>query len=158
MIKNKRELPHSDISEKIIGCCFEVMKELGSGFLENVYKNALFIVMKHKGLNVIAEQSFEIIFRNLKIGKYVADLIIENLIIVELKCCKTLLPEHQAQLINYLKASELPVGLLVNFGNQKLEYKRLHHPDDFIETEEFTQELLPFPLSQSENEISNFLS
>ena len=65
-IKNKRELPHSDISENIIGCCFEVIKDLGSGFLENVYKNALFIAMKQKGLNVLAEQAFEVYRNNLK--------------------------------------------------------------------------------------------
>ena len=135
-IGSKRELAYADISEVIIGCCFEVMKELGSGFLENVYKNALFIVMKERGLTVLVEQSFDVIFRNRKIGKYIADLIVENLIVVELKCCKTLLSEHQAQVINYLKASQLPVGFLVNFGNQKLEYKRLHHPDKFTETEE----------------------
>jgi len=135
-IGSKRELAYADISEVIIGCCFEVMKELGSGFLENVYKNALFIAMKERGLTVLIEQSFDVIFRNRKIGKYIADLIVENLIVVELKCCKTLLSEHQAQVINYLKASQLPVGFLVNFGNQKLEYKRLHHPDKFTETEE----------------------
>jgi GxxExxY protein len=144
---NKRELLHSDISENIIGCCFDIMKELGSGFLENVYKNALFIAMKEKGLNVLAEQSFEVLFRKRKIGKYIADLIVENLIVVELKCCKTLIPEHQAQLINYLKASQMPIGLLVNFGNQKLEYKRLHHPDKFGEPEE-DEKLFPFLCSQ----------
>ena len=111
-IKNKRELPHSDISEKIIGCCFEVMKEL---------------------------------------GKYIADLIVENLIIVELKCCKLLLAEDQAQVINYLKASEKPVGLLVNFGNPKLEYKRLHHPDNFMELEECSSGLLTFLKPYAEN-------
>jgi GxxExxY protein len=157
-IKNKRELPHSDISEKIIGCCFEVMRELGSGFLENVYKNALFLAMKQKGLNVLTEQIFEVVFRKHKIGKYVADLIVENLIIVELKCCKILLPEHQAQLINYLKASERPVGILVNFGNQKLAYKRLHHPDEFMETEEDDEEPLPFLLPQPENRTLKFSS
>jgi len=115
-IGSKRELAYADISEVIIGCCFEVMKE--------------------RGLTVLVEQSFDVIFRNRKIGKYIADLIVENLIVVELKCCKTLLSEHQAQVINYLKASQLPVGFLVNFGNQKLEYKRLHHPDKFTETEE----------------------
>jgi|SRR5271163_833698 len=125
-MRNKKELPHADISEIIIGCCFEVMKELGSGFLENVYKNALFIAMKESELTVLVEQSFEVVFRNRKIGKYIADLIVENLIVIELKCCKTLLPEHQAQVINYLKVSGLPVGFLVNFGNQKLEYKRLY--------------------------------
>jgi len=83
-IKNKKELLHADLSENIIGSCFEVIKELGSG-LENVYKNALLIAMKQKGLNVSVEQSFEVIFRNHKVGKYVADLIVENLIVVELK-------------------------------------------------------------------------
>jgi GxxExxY protein len=81
-IKNKKELLHADLSENIIGSCFEVIKELGSGFLENVYKNALFIAMKQKGLNVSVEQSFEVVFRNHKIGKYIADLIVENLIVV----------------------------------------------------------------------------
>ena len=157
-IKNKRVLPHSDISEKVIGCCFEVMKELGSGFLENIYKNALFRAMKQKDLNVLAEQMFEVVFRKHKIGKYVADLIVENLVIVELKCCKTLLPEHQAQLINYLKASNKPVGLLVNFGNTKLEYKRLHHPDEFIKAEEGDDVPLPFLLPQPEGETLNFPS
>jgi GxxExxY protein len=95
-------------------------------------------------LNVLAEQVFEVVFRKHKIGKYIADLIVEDLIIVELKSCKVLLPEHQAQLINYLKASERPIGLLVNFGNQKLEYKRLHHPDKFIEAKEFENETLNF--------------
>ena len=97
--------------------------------------------MKESGLTVLVEQSFEVFFRNRKIGKYIADLIVENLIVVELKCCKTLLSEHQAQVINYLKASQLPVGFLVNFGNQKLEYKRLHHPDKFTEMGEFEEKL-----------------
>lgn len=114
--------------------------------------------MKQKGLSVLAEQAFEVSFRNHKIGKYIPDLIVENLVIVELKCCKVLLPEHQAQLINYLKASEKPVGLLVNFGNPKLEYKRLHHPEKFIETEEYENELLPFLLPQAEHKTLNFLS
>lgn len=138
-----RTLPHSHISEIIIGCCFEVMKELGSGFLENVYKNALYISMKEKGLVIQLEQSYEILFKNQRVGRYIADLIVNNLIVVELKCCKTLLPEHQSQVINYLKASHLPVGFLVNFGNQKLEYKRLHHPDKFKSLEALTTLMHP---------------
>ena len=140
-IKSKIELPHSAISETIIGCCFEIMRELGSGFLENVYKNALFIAMKQKGLNVSAEQSFEVMFRNCKVGRYIADLIVENVIVVELKCCASLLPEHKAQVINYLKASGISVGLLINFGQQKLEYKRLHHPNEFDEVEQLRQQI-----------------
>jgi GxxExxY protein len=140
-IESKKELLYSDISEAIIGCCFEIMRELGAGFLENVYKNALFIAIRQKGLNVLAEQPFEVMFRNRKVGKYVADLIVENAIVVELKCCTTLLPEHKAQVINYLKASGISVGLLVNFGQQKLEYKRLHHPDRLDGTEKLRQEI-----------------
>jgi GxxExxY protein len=138
-MESKKELLHSDISEAIIGCCFEVMTDLGAGFLENIYKNALFIAMRQKGLNVLAERSFEVMFRGKKIGKYVADLIVENVIVVELKCCTVLLPEHKAQVINYLKASGIPVGILINFGQQKLEYKRLHHPN--TETEKLRQSI-----------------
>lgn len=134
-------IPYAGISEVIIGCCFEIIKELGAGFLENVYKNALFIAMKQKGLKVLAEQPFDVMFRNNRVGKYVADLVVENVVIVELKCCTALLPEHKAQVINYLKASGMPVGLLVNFGQRKLEYKRLRHPDQLDRAEKLKQEL-----------------
>lgn len=118
----------SELTETILGCCFDVMNELGTGFLEAVYKNALFIAIKEKGLRAETEKRFEVIFRDRKIGLYIADLIVEGSVIMELKCCDSLLGEHQAQLINYLKASGILVGLLVNFGNRKIEYKRLHHP------------------------------
>ena len=146
-MRNK-ELPHFGLSGKVIGCCIEVIRELGSGFLENVYKNALYIAIKEKGLNVTIEQTYEIDFRGYKIGKYNADMIVEDLLIVELKCCRSLTSEHQAQLINYLKAADKEVGLLVNFGNQKLEYKRLQHPDRFVCKEERLPFLLPFPSSE----------
>ena len=120
---------HSELTETILGCCFDVMNELGIGFLESVYKNTLFIAIKEKGLTVETEKRFEVIFRDRKVGLYVADLIVESSVIVELKCCDSLLGEHQAQLINYLKVSGILVGLLVNFGNRKVEFKRLHHPD-----------------------------
>ncbi len=87
------------LTETILGCCFDVMNELGSGFLESIYKNALFIAMKEKGLSIEVEKRFEVIFRGRKIGSYVADLIIEGNVIVELKCCESLVGEHQAQLI-----------------------------------------------------------
>jgi GxxExxY protein len=120
---------HSELTEIILGSCFEVMNELGTGFLESVYKNALFIALKEKGLKIEAEKKFEVMFRGKKVGLYAADLIVEGSVIVELKCCESLIGEHQAQLINYLKVSGILVGLLVNFGNRKVEYKRLHHPD-----------------------------
>ena len=80
-------------------------------------------------------------FRDCKVGRYIADLIVENVIIVELKCCASLLPEHKAQVINYLKASGISVGLLINFGQQKLEYKRLHHPNDLDAVEQLRQKI-----------------
>ena len=120
---------YSALTEVILGSCFDVMNELGVGFLESVYKNALFIAIKEKGLKIEAEKRFEVIFRDRKVGLYVADLIIEEKVIIKLKCCESLLGEHQAQLINYLKVSGILVGLLVNFGKRKVEYKRLHHPD-----------------------------
>ena len=104
------------------------MSELGCGFLEAIYKNALIIALKQHCLSFEVERSFEVCFRQQKIGLYIADLVVEEAVIVELKCCKCLLPEHQAQTINYLAAADLPVGLLVNFGHRNLEYKRLHHP------------------------------
>ncbi len=136
----EKELLHAALSQEILACCFAVSNELGCGFQESVYKNALFITMKQKGLNVLTEQIYEVTFRNHKIGKYIADLVIENLIIVELKCCKTLLPEHQAQLINYLKASNIPIGLLVNFEHPRIEYRRLQHPDNFNASPEETED------------------
>lgn len=122
---------HSELTEIILGCCFDVMNELGMGFLESVYKNALLIAIKEKGQAIEAEKRFDVIFRGRKVGLYVADLIVGGSVIIELKCCDSLLGEHQAQLINYLKVSGILVGLLVNFGNRKVKYKRLYHPDHY---------------------------
>lgn len=129
---NNNNHVHSELTEIILGCCFDVMNELGIGFLEGVYKNALFIAIKEKGLAIDVEKRFDVVFRGRKVGLYVADLIVGGAVIIELKCCDSLLGEHQAQLINYLKVSGILVGLLVNFGNRKLKYKRLYHPDHHV--------------------------
>jgi GxxExxY protein len=122
------DLLHSELTSSILKCCFEVINELGVGFLESVYKNALFLALKQKAILIEAEKPLEVYFRDQKIGFYKADLVAQGAVIIELKCCKSLLPEHKAQVINYLKAANIPVGLLVNFGHRNLEYKRLHHP------------------------------
>ena len=124
--ENKVVLIQEKLTEVILGCCFDVMNELGAGFLETVYKRAFVIALRQKGIQVSQEVPFEIVFRGENVGRYIADLLVENEVIVEFKCCKALLPEHQAQVINYLKATGLSVGLLVNFGQSRLEYKRLH--------------------------------
>ena len=120
------------------------MKELGPGFLENVYKNALLIAMRQKGLQVEVERSFEVVFRGNVIGRYRADLIVEQHVIVELKCCETLGKEQQAQLFNYLKVSQLPIGLLVNFRRGKLEWKRLQNNQEGIDDIETIEETASF--------------
>lgn len=135
-IKEEKELPYSELTGSILGCCFEVMKELGPGFLERVYKNALLMAMRQKGLQVEVERSYNVIFRGKIIGRYVADLVVNDTVIVELKCCKNLIGEHQAQLFNYLKVSGLPVGLLVNFRRRKLDWKRLQSNEDSLDAQE----------------------
>ena len=128
--KKEKQLPHSDLTGSILNCCFEVMNELGPGFLERVYKNALLMAMKEKGLQVEAERPYNVIFRGKIIGRYIADLVVNDTVIVELKCCENLISEHQAQLFNYLKVSGLPVGLLVNFRRRKLDWNRLQGNED----------------------------
>ncbi len=86
--------------------------------------------MRQKNLEVEVEQPFEVMFRGKVIGRYFADLIVGKTVIVELKCCERLINEHQAQLFNYLKVSQLPIGLLVNFRHNKLVWKRLQSNED----------------------------
>lgn len=137
-------LPFSALTRDILGCSFAVMKELGPGFLERVYKNALFLAMTQNGLQVEVEKPFEVKFRGKVIGRYNADLIVEKTVIVELKCCEHLLREHQAQVINYLTVAQLPIGLLINFRRRKLEYKRLRNQEGVDFKEELAEEKLPF--------------
>jgi GxxExxY protein len=119
-------LKHEEITAKILEACFEVSKELGAGFLESVYQNALVIALKQKGLQVQVQVPIAVMFRGENVGNFVADLLVEQKVVVELKAVAALAPEHQAQVINYLKATGIEVGLLVNFGRPKIEYHRLH--------------------------------
>lgn len=130
-MEEDKKLPHHELTGVILNCCFEVMRELGPGFLEKIYKNALLIAMRQMGLEVEVERPFEVMFRGKVIGRYHADLVVGKTVIVELKCCESLVREHQAQLFNYLKVSQLQIGLLVNFRHRKLEWKRLQSNEDF---------------------------
>lgn len=114
---------HAELTEKILQAFFEVYNELGYGFTEKVYQNALGIVLRSKGLKVVAEKEIQVLFRGAVIGDYRADLLVEDKVIVELKAASVLVVEHEAQLLNYLKATRLEVGLLLNFG-PKPAYKR----------------------------------
>ena len=140
-IVEEKELPYFELTGSILNCCFEVMNKLGTGFLERVYKNALLLALRQKGLQVEVERSYDVIFRGKVIGRYIADLVVNDAVIVGLKCCENLIREHQAQLFNYLKVSGLPVGLLVNFRRRKLEWKRLQSNEEAFETQEVVESL-----------------
>ena len=115
---------HYELTRAIIGCAFEVSNELGSGFLESVYENAMMVSLKEAGISTVSQKPIEVTFRGQTVGTFYADLLVEDKVIVELKATKAIVPEHQAQIINYLNATAIEVGLLLNFGNSKLEYKR----------------------------------
>lgn len=118
-------LKYEPITKAIIGCAFEVINELGAGFLESVYQKALLIALKEKGLAVNCQHPISVKFRGQVVGEFLADILVEEKVIVELKATKAIAPEHMAQTINYLKATGIEVGLQINFGNPVLEFKRL---------------------------------
>ena len=124
-----RDLPHKAITEIIIGTAYEVMNDIGSGFLESVYENALLFSLREKGLEAKRQYPVKVMYKGQCLGDFYADLFIEDKVIVELKAVKTLLPEHSARVINYLKATGIAVALLINFGNAKLELKRFDLQD-----------------------------
>ena len=112
------------ITEKMIGCAFRVSNLLGCGFLEKPYENALTHALKKEGLQVQQQVPIQIWFEDLIVGDYFGDLLVEGLVLLELKAVRALDEVHSAQCINYLKATKLPVCLLMNFGRPKLEIKR----------------------------------
>ncbi|MTE25415.1 GxxExxY protein [Winogradskyella ouciana] len=114
---------HSDITEKIISCFYKVYNNLGYGFLEKVYENAMYIELRRMGLFVEKQKQIIVYYENQKVGEYYADLIVSESVIVELKAAESLCEEHEFQLINYLKATEVEVGLLLNFGKEPV-FKR----------------------------------
>ena len=107
------------ITEKILGAAFAVSSALGHGFLESVYKNALVEELSITNCRIAAEKPFFVHYRGKLVGTYLADLVIDEKVIVELKAIEALTRAHSAQLLNYLKASNLPIGLLLNFGKTK---------------------------------------
>lgn len=107
---------HSEITGEILNAFYDVYNELGYGFLERVYKNALYKELKKRGFDCSTERSIPVYYQGELVGDYYADIIIEDKIIIELKAIKQILPEHEAQLMNYLRATDAEVGLLLNFG------------------------------------------
>ena len=118
------ELVHKETTEKIIGAAFEVHRVLGYGFLEKVYQRAMVVELGRLGLKVQAESPASVYFKDVCVGEYFADLLVEDKVVVELKVAKELNPSDEAQLINELFASRKEVGLLINFGREGVKFKR----------------------------------
>lgn len=116
-------LIHSEITSKIIKGFFKVYNTLGYGFLEKVYENALILELEGMGFRAVQQYPIKVFYNGKEIGEYFADIIVENSVIIELKAVDKLAEIHEAQLLNYLKATNIEVGLLLNFG-VKAEYKR----------------------------------
>lgn len=118
MINRDKNLLHSDLTEQIIGCAYDVYNKLGVGFLEKVYENALFVKLTKKGIPVVQQAPIKVYFEKELVGEYFADLLVDKKVIVELKAISELSKIHEVQLVNYLKATGIKVGLLINFGEQ----------------------------------------
>jgi GxxExxY protein len=121
---DERRYLHQDLTRDIIGVFFEVYNELGYGFLESVYREAMAMALREAGLEVYKDFGITARFRGRPIGEFKADLIVSGLIILELKAVRALEPAHDSQLLNYLRAGVLEIGLLLNFG-PKPQFKRL---------------------------------
>ena len=113
-----------ELTYVIRGCVFDVFRQLGAGFLESVYEKALLIELNSKGIKAEAQKSVEVYYKGALVGKYIADIIVEQKILLELKATNEIHPKHKAQILNYLKATKIKVGLLINFTHPKAEIKR----------------------------------
>jgi GxxExxY protein len=125
MTQNRIVLLEQGLTEKIIGVCFDVSNELGSGFLESVYRKALSLGLEEQGLRVQSEVPLKVMFCGHVVGNFYADLIVEDRIVLEIKAVTFLSPDFEAQLVNYLRATGCKVGLLINFGKRRVEWKRM---------------------------------
>ena len=114
---------HSELTEKIIKATYEVYNELGFGFLEKVYENALASELKNAGLSVVQQIPIDVYYKQNRVGEYFSDLLVDEKVIVEVKAVGQLAKIHEVQLVNYLKATKIEIGLLINFG-EKIEIKR----------------------------------
>ena len=121
---NKPNMDINDLTYQINGAVYEVNKVLGQGFLEKVYENSLLLELHIRGLKAESQVPIKVIYKDQIVGDYFADIVVENQVLVELKAVESLKKIHEAQLLNYLKATGFKIGLLVNFTHPKAEIKR----------------------------------
>jgi len=119
------DILYKDLSYQIIGLAMEVHRKLGYGFLEKVYENSLMILYRKEGIRSEQQYPIKVYFDRKVVGNYVADILIENKIIIELKCVEKINNIHKAQALNYLKATRMRLAIILNFAKDKLQYERL---------------------------------
>jgi len=117
-------LKHEALTQKLIGLFYDVYNELGHGFLESVYEEAFVVALRSEGIEVVQQQPIPVYFREVRVGHFFADLVVNNFVVLELKAARTLDRAHEAQLLHYLRATEMEIGLLFNFGDRP-QFKRL---------------------------------
>jgi len=118
MITADKNYVHSEVTEQIIGCAYDVYKRLGFGFAEKVYENAMMIKLSQKGLEAVQQALINVFFEGSLVGEYYADILVNQKVIIEIKAVATVSKAHEVQLVNYLKATGVNVGLLINFGER----------------------------------------
>jgi GxxExxY protein len=116
---------HGYLTEKVLAAVFEVSNTLGAGFLEKVYERALLKELNVRGISAKAQASFPVMYKGYSVGDYFADILVEDVLVIELKCVERLANEHLAQCLNYLRASGMSICLLINFQKPKVEWKRI---------------------------------
>ena len=124
--QKKFEGKHSDLTGKILGAFFQVHKDMGFGFSEKVYEAALEILLKEIGLVPVRQQELKVYYHGEMVGEYKADMIVNGVVLLELKSVEKLIDAHDAQMLNYLKSTEIEVGLLLNFGRQAEFHRKIY--------------------------------
>ena len=117
-------MEYKELTEKIIGCAYHVYNTMGFGFLESVYEKCLLIEIRKTGLKAESQKAITVYYKGEIVGEFVADIVVEDTIILELKSVRQIIKAHEIQLVNYLVATGKPLGLLINFGENKVEIKR----------------------------------
>ena len=120
-------MKYQDVTRVIISCYYTVYNSLGPGFLEKVYERALLVELKKRGLSVMSQYPIDVYYEDVNVGKYFADILVEGKVILEIKAATAIIEEHECQLVNYLKAIDIDVGLLLNFGPNPSFRRRIYY-------------------------------
>ena len=124
MRENGAYMEYQELTEKVIGCAYQVFNRMGFGFLESVYEKCMLIELAKSGLKLESQKKIQVFYDDELVGDFIADIIVEDILILELKSVRQIHKAHEVQLVNYLVATKQPVGLIINFAEEKVQIKR----------------------------------